>query len=63
LFELNGIDFGEDLKIGDVYRAIHNIEGVLYGTVTISGSTPTNIQLIKKGTYTLTTSGGITTSS
>ena len=61
LFELNGIGFGEDLKIGDVYRAIHNVEGVLYATVTISGSTPTNIQLIKKGTYTLVTSGGITT--
>ena len=63
LFELPSIGFGEDLKIGDVYRAIHNVEGVLYATVTISGSTPTNIQLIKKGTYTLATSGGITTSS
>lgn len=63
LFELPSIEFGENLQIGDVYRAIHNVEGVLYATVTISGSTPTNIQLIKKGTYTLATSGGITTSS
>lgn len=61
LFDISVVEFGEDIKIGDIYRTLHNVEGVLYATVTLSGSTPTNIQLIKKGTYSLSTSGGITT--
>jgi len=62
LFELPRIQFGVDIKIGDIYRAIHNVEGVEYATVTLGGSSPTNVQLIRKGSYTITTSGGITTS-
>lgn len=62
LFDLGSLEFGEDLQIGDVYKTIHSVEGVLYATVTLSGSAPTPIQLIRKGSFVLTTSGGITTS-
>lgn len=62
LFDLGALEFGEDLQIGDVYKSIHDVEGVLYANVTLSGSSPTPIQLIRKGSFILTTSGGITTS-
>lgn len=62
LFDLGALEFGEDLRIGDVYKTIHDVEGVLYATVTLAGSSPTAIQLIRKGSFVLTTSGGITTS-
>lgn len=62
LFELTSLEFGEDLKIGDVYKTIHNIEGVIYADVVLSGSSPTPTQLIRKGNYLLEASGGITTS-
>lgn len=62
LFNLDTLQFGQDLPIGDIYKTIHEIEGVLYANVTLTGSTPTAVQLIRKGTFTLTTSGGITTS-
>jgi hypothetical protein len=62
LFDLGSLTFGEDLRIGDVYKTIHDVEGVLYATVSLSGSAPTNTQLIRKGSFILETSGGITTS-
>lgn len=62
LFDLGSLSFGEDLQIGDVYKTIHGVEGVLYANVTLTGSSPTPIQLIRKGIFDLTTSGGITTS-
>lgn len=62
LFNLDSLQFGKDLKIGDVYKTIHSIEGVIYAEVTLTGGSPTATQLIRKGTFTLTTSGGITTS-
>jgi hypothetical protein len=62
LFDLSSLTFGRDLQIGDVYKTIHDVEGVLYASVTLSGSAPTATQLIKKGSFILETSGGITTS-
>jgi hypothetical protein len=61
LFDLGSLEFGEDLRIGDVYKTIHDIEGVLYATVTLTGDSPTNTQLIRKGAFDLTPIGGITT--
>lgn len=62
LFNLSGLQFGQSLKIGDVYKTIHSVEGVLYADVTLTGASPNEDQLIRKGNVVLTTSGGITTS-
>lgn len=62
MFDLGSLKFGEDLRLGDVYKTIHDIEGVLYANVTISGGSPSPIQFIKKGSFDIQTSGGITTS-
>lgn len=62
LFEIGIIEFGQSLKLGDVYRTIHAVEGVLYAdNVSLSGTDPSNVELLRKGTFTITTSGGITT--
>lgn len=66
LFNLGTLEFGEDLQVGDVYQTIHSVEGVLYATLTgsipiVSGASPTANQLIRKGTFNLTATGGITT--
>lgn len=62
LFEIAIVDFGSSLKLGDVYRTIHAVEGVLYADgVSLSGTDPSNVELLRKGTITITTSGGITT--
>lgn len=63
LFELDALRFGEDIQLGDVYKTIHDIEGVLYASnVVISGAAPTETQLIRKGQFNITGNGGITTS-
>jgi len=62
LFGLENIEFGQDLNPGMVYKAIHAIPGVLYSTVTITGSAPTAVQLIRNNSITVTVSGGISTS-
>lgn len=66
LFNLGTLEFGEDLQVGDVYKTIHSVEGVLYATLTgvtpiVSGSSPTATQLIRKGSFDLTVTGGIAT--
>jgi hypothetical protein len=61
LFGLENVKFGQDLNPGMVYKAIHDIPGVLYSTVTITGSTPTAIQLIRNNAITVTIVGGIST--
>jgi uncharacterized phage protein gp47/JayE len=63
LFELDNLDFGESLNLGVVYKTIHGIEGVEYSTVALSGSDPTSIQFMKKGSITIVPTGGITSSS
>lgn len=72
-FEFGIVRFGKELSLGEVYRAIFNIEGVENCVITTlemrdeEGTlTPTGelgaVEMIKKGTYTITTVGGITTS-
>lgn len=71
LFDFDNVFFGQRLTLGQLYRIILNVPGVEYCTVTTfdleSGSSlQTNIlvdelRLPKKGTVTLTMSGGITT--
>lgn len=62
LFDLGGLEFGQSLKIGDVYKTIHSVEGVLYAEVTLTGDLPVEDQLIRRGNVELISVGGITTS-
>lgn len=59
MFSIEETEFGKDIRIGDVYRRIHSIEGVDYATITVTGTAPSNVEVIRKGTVTLTTVGGI----
>jgi hypothetical protein len=59
LFTIENVEFGKDIRIGDVYRTIHSIEGVDYATITVTGTAPSNVELIRKGTVSFTTVGGI----
>lgn len=60
MFSIEMVEFGKDIRIGDVYRTVHSIEGVDYATITVTGTAPSNVQMVRKGTITLTTVGGIT---
>lgn len=60
LFTIEEVQFGKDLRIGDVYRLVHSVEGVDYATLTVTGTAPSNTELIRKGTVSLITVGGIT---
>lgn len=62
LFNLESLKFGKTLQIGDVYKTIHSVEGVQYSTITMSGSAVQPNELIRKGTITINTHGGISTS-
>jgi hypothetical protein len=63
LFDLGSLQFGEDLQIGDVYKTIHSVEGVLYASdLIVAGDAPQKNELIRKGVFDLSTSGGINTS-
>jgi len=73
LFSLNNLDFGKEIPIGQIYRTAMGVEGVDYLTIgsyvlqdsvggTVSTGTLSPIQFLKKGAFTLTTSGGVTTS-
>jgi hypothetical protein len=59
IFSIENVEFGRDIRIGDVYRTIHNIEGVDYATITVTGTAPANNELIRKGSVSFTTVGGI----
>jgi phage-related baseplate assembly protein len=59
LFSIENIEFGKDIRIGDVYRTIHSTEGVDYATITVTGTAPSNVELIRKGAVSFTTVGGI----
>jgi hypothetical protein len=71
LFTYDNVQIGQEVRIGDVYKTILSIEGVEYaviGTFVIKDnsnvtvtSLPANV-LLRKGTVTLTISGGISTS-
>jgi hypothetical protein len=71
-FQFDAVAFDQTLSIGSFYKAIQNIEGVDYSTISrfrFNGDTaqeiyttltPTTNALIRKGTVSVTTTGGIT---
>jgi hypothetical protein len=69
-FIFDNVAFEQVLSIGSIYRAIQNVEGVDYATISVFSTTSsgtsstlspaTATQLFRKGTFTLTTLGGIT---
>ena len=71
LFELNNLDFGKEIRIADVYKTIMNVDGVDYvkdvgvdirdSTNTVVNPPLSNLVFLRKGTFTLTYSGGVTT--
>ena len=72
-FEFGKVKFGKEIVLGELYKAIFDVEGVENCVITVlemrdSGGTlvPVGglgpVELIKKGIYTITTVGGITTS-
>lgn len=72
LFTIENVDFGKEVRIGDIYKTAMSVDGVDYITVsTYEMRTPANalisagalpaIEILRKGTFTLTTSGGVTT--
>lgn len=62
MFSIENIEFGRDVRIGDLYRRIHAIEGVDYAVLTVTGTDVSSNQLIRlnRSGLSLTTSGGIT---
>lgn len=73
LFELSRLEFGKEIPLGEVYRTVMNVDGVDYVTLStfemrnsanavVSTGNLSPIQFLRKGTFTFTTSGGVTTS-
>ena len=63
LFEFDNVTFNQTLSKGRIYRTMLDVEGVDYVTLTLpSTDTVTSgaYGLLKKGTYTLSTVGGVT---
>lgn len=62
LFTIENVEFGKDIRIGDLYRHIHDLEGVDYATLTVTGTAVGNDEIIRlnRAGLSLTTSGGIT---
>ena len=63
LFEFENVEFNQTLSKGQIYRTMLNVPGVDYVTISIpSTETVTSgaYGLLKKGTYTITTAGGVT---
>lgn len=68
LFTFEAVSFGQTLSLGEVYRTIYAVDGVDYATISVfsltSGVSNTitaaAANLLRKGTVSLTTSGGIT---
>jgi hypothetical protein len=71
-FEFDNVSFEQVLSLGSFYRAIQNVDGVDFSTITrfrrsidsaqevYTTRTPVNYGLFRKGTIDVTTSGGIT---
>lgn len=70
-FEFDNVSFNQTLSVGQLYRAIQNLEGVDYVVISTfqkNGVTNTSLSpitsgdttLFKKGTISISTSGGIT---
>jgi hypothetical protein len=73
LFSFNYVDFGKEIRVADVYKLVMAVEGVDYCTITtfqmydpsntpISTGSLSPVELLKKGTVVVTTTGGMTTS-
>jgi Baseplate J-like protein len=62
IFSIENIEFGKDIRIGDLYRTIHSLEGVDYAEFTVTGSAVANDEVIRlnKSGMNIVTSGGIT---
>lgn len=62
LFSIENVEFGKDIRIGDLYRRIHGIEGVDYADLTVSGTAVGSTEIIRlnRSGLALVTSGGIT---
>jgi hypothetical protein len=70
LFSIENIDFGKEVPIGKIYKTAMNVPGVDYITVSLyemrnpsnvvisTGALPAN-EILRKGTFSLTASGGI----
>jgi Baseplate J-like protein len=63
IFSIENIEFGKDIRIGDLYRSIHDVEGVDYAELSVTGTAVANNELIRlNGSgLSLVTSGGTTT--
>jgi hypothetical protein len=71
-FEFEAVSFGQTMSLGDFYRALHSVAGVNYANITrfrfasdsasevYNTRTVSDLGLIRKGTITITTSGGVT---
>jgi uncharacterized phage protein gp47/JayE len=63
LFTFDNVSFNQTLTKGDIYRTILNVEGVDYVTISLPSTETVSsgaYGLFKKGTYSITTVGGIT---
>lgn len=63
LFTFDNVYFNQTLTKGEIYRKILNVEGVDYVTISLPSTETVSsgaYGLFKKGTYTITTVGGIT---
>lgn len=72
-FEFGSVKFGKEISLGELYKAIFGVEGVENCVITVLEMRNNlgalvqpgdlgPVELIRKGTYTITTTGGITTS-
>lgn len=69
LFKFENVDFGKSVPLGSIYKAILDIDGVDYATVSLFNIypstgvqdviTPASAHLLKKHTFTVGTTGGI----
>jgi uncharacterized phage protein gp47/JayE len=73
LFTFSSVEFGQEIRLGDIYKLVMSINGVDYCTVStfemrdpsnvlISAGALSPVQLLKKGTITVSTAGGMTVS-
>lgn len=67
-FTFENVSFGQVLSIGEIYRALQNVQGVDYVNISVfsftTGTSNTltaaETELLRKGTITLTPTGGVT---
>ena len=72
LFSFENVFFGQRITLGQIYRAVLNVTGVEYCSISVfdleaasglqTSIAVNSLRLPKKGTVSITMSGGITTS-